>query len=103
VLGIYVLLKQERKHSCKWERHEKFSPSTSSLKAKERLATRQAIVVADFDVRAMWLCHESAGTERWADKSGADADANFLARGGKEEHAWPKARRPEGALPSSLP
>src|SRR5262249_33411641 len=29
----------------------------SWLKAKERLATRQAIVVTDFDVHAMWLCH----------------------------------------------
>jgi len=28
----------------------------SWLKAKERLATRQAIVVTDFDVHAMWLC-----------------------------------------------
>src|SRR6476469_7308491 len=29
----------------------------SWLKAKERLASRQAIVVTDFDVHAMWLCH----------------------------------------------
>jgi processive 1,2-diacylglycerol beta-glucosyltransferase len=29
----------------------------SWLKAKERLKTRQAIVVTDFDVHAMWLCH----------------------------------------------
>ena len=29
----------------------------SWLKAKERLAARQAIVVTDFDVHAMWLCH----------------------------------------------
>lgn len=29
----------------------------SWLKAKERLTTRQAIVVTDFDVHAMWLCH----------------------------------------------
>ncbi|MSQ47065.1 MAG: glycosyltransferase [Deltaproteobacteria bacterium] len=29
----------------------------SWLKAKERLATKQAIVVTDFDVHAMWLCH----------------------------------------------
>jgi processive 1,2-diacylglycerol beta-glucosyltransferase len=29
----------------------------SWLKAKERLATRQAIVVTDFDVHTMWLCH----------------------------------------------
>jgi processive 1,2-diacylglycerol beta-glucosyltransferase len=29
----------------------------SWLKAKERIATRQAIVVTDFDVHAMWLCH----------------------------------------------
>jgi processive 1,2-diacylglycerol beta-glucosyltransferase len=29
----------------------------SWLKAKQRLATRQAIVVTDFDVHAMWLCH----------------------------------------------
>src|ERR1044072_893786 len=29
----------------------------SWLKAKERLRTRQAIVVTDFDVHAMWLCH----------------------------------------------
>jgi processive 1,2-diacylglycerol beta-glucosyltransferase len=29
----------------------------SWLKAKERLVTRQAIVVTDFDVHAMWLCH----------------------------------------------
>ncbi len=29
----------------------------SWLRAKERLATRQAIVVTDFDVHAMWLCH----------------------------------------------
>jgi processive 1,2-diacylglycerol beta-glucosyltransferase len=28
----------------------------SWLKSKERLATRQAIVVTDFDVHAMWLC-----------------------------------------------
>lgn len=36
-----------------------FLPSEiiSWLKAKERLATRQAIVVTDFDVHAMWLCH----------------------------------------------
>lgn len=35
-----------------------FLPSEiiSSLKAKERLASRQAIVVTDFDVHAMWLC-----------------------------------------------
>src|SRR6185295_4537825 len=26
-------------------------------KAKERIASRQAIVVTDFDVHAMWLCH----------------------------------------------
>src|SRR4051812_41449175 len=29
----------------------------SWLKAKERISTRQAIVVTDFDVHAMWLCH----------------------------------------------
>ena len=29
----------------------------SWLKAKERLTTRQAIVVTDFDVHALWLCH----------------------------------------------
>jgi processive 1,2-diacylglycerol beta-glucosyltransferase len=29
----------------------------SWLKAKEKIATRQAIVVTDFDVHAMWLCH----------------------------------------------
>lgn len=29
----------------------------SWLKAKERLASRQAIIVTDFDVHAMWLCH----------------------------------------------
>ena len=29
----------------------------SWLKAKERLNTRQAIIVTDFDVHAMWLCH----------------------------------------------
>jgi len=29
----------------------------SWLKAKRKLATRQAIVVTDFDVHAMWLCH----------------------------------------------
>lgn len=29
----------------------------SWLKAKERITTRQAIVVTDFDVHAMWLCH----------------------------------------------
>jgi processive 1,2-diacylglycerol beta-glucosyltransferase len=29
----------------------------SWLKAKERLASRQAIVVTDFDAQAMWLCH----------------------------------------------
>lgn len=29
----------------------------SWLKAKERIATRQAIIVTDFDVHAMWLCH----------------------------------------------
>jgi processive 1,2-diacylglycerol beta-glucosyltransferase len=29
----------------------------SWLKAKERINTRQAIVVTDFDVHAMWLCH----------------------------------------------
>jgi processive 1,2-diacylglycerol beta-glucosyltransferase len=29
----------------------------SWLKAKERIAGRQAIVVTDFDVHAMWLCH----------------------------------------------
>ena len=29
----------------------------SWLKAKERLAARQAIVITDFDVHAMWLCH----------------------------------------------
>jgi processive 1,2-diacylglycerol beta-glucosyltransferase len=29
----------------------------SWLKAKQRLTTRQAIVVTDFDVHAMWLCH----------------------------------------------
>jgi processive 1,2-diacylglycerol beta-glucosyltransferase len=29
----------------------------SWLKAKKRLSTRQAIVVTDFDVHAMWLCH----------------------------------------------
>ncbi len=29
----------------------------SWLKAKERLSTQQAIVVTDFDVHAMWLCH----------------------------------------------
>jgi len=29
----------------------------SWLKAKERIASRQAIVVTDFDVHAMWLCH----------------------------------------------
>ena len=36
-----------------------FLPSEiiSWLKAKERLAARQAIVVTDFDVHAMWLCH----------------------------------------------
>jgi processive 1,2-diacylglycerol beta-glucosyltransferase len=36
-----------------------FLPSEiiSWLKAKQRLATRQSIVVTDFDVHAMWLCH----------------------------------------------
>ncbi|HVG29308.1 MAG TPA: glycosyltransferase [Pyrinomonadaceae bacterium] len=29
----------------------------SWLKAKGRIATRQAIVVTDFDLHAMWLCH----------------------------------------------
>ena len=29
----------------------------SWLKAKERIASQQAIVVTDFDVHAMWLCH----------------------------------------------
>jgi processive 1,2-diacylglycerol beta-glucosyltransferase len=29
----------------------------SWLKAKERLISRQAIIVTDFDVHAMWLCH----------------------------------------------
>lgn len=29
----------------------------SWLRAKERLSCRQAIVVTDFDVHAMWLCH----------------------------------------------
>jgi processive 1,2-diacylglycerol beta-glucosyltransferase len=29
----------------------------SWLKAKERISCRQAIVVTDFDVHAMWLCH----------------------------------------------
>jgi processive 1,2-diacylglycerol beta-glucosyltransferase len=29
----------------------------SWLKARERINTRQAIVVTDFDVHAMWLCH----------------------------------------------
>jgi processive 1,2-diacylglycerol beta-glucosyltransferase len=29
----------------------------SWLKAKERITCRQAIVVTDFDVHAMWLCH----------------------------------------------
>jgi processive 1,2-diacylglycerol beta-glucosyltransferase len=29
----------------------------SWLKAKRRLASRQAIVVTDFDMHAMWLCH----------------------------------------------
>jgi len=29
----------------------------SWLKAKERLTSRQAIIVTDFDVHAMWLCH----------------------------------------------
>ncbi len=29
----------------------------SWLKQKKRLATRQAIIVTDFDVHAMWLCH----------------------------------------------
>src|ERR1044072_6293174 len=29
----------------------------SWLKAKERIMSRQAIVVTDFDVQAMWLCH----------------------------------------------
>jgi processive 1,2-diacylglycerol beta-glucosyltransferase len=29
----------------------------SWLKAKERITSRQAIVVTDFDVHAMWLCH----------------------------------------------
>ncbi len=36
-----------------------FLPSEiiSWLKAKERLACQQAIVVTDFDVHALWLCH----------------------------------------------
>jgi processive 1,2-diacylglycerol beta-glucosyltransferase len=29
----------------------------SWLRAKERISTRQAVVVTDFDVHAMWLCH----------------------------------------------
>src|SRR5215210_5443148 len=29
----------------------------SWLKARERIASRQAIVVTDMDVHAMWLCH----------------------------------------------
>ncbi|MEK6282561.1 MAG: glycosyltransferase [Acidobacteriota bacterium] len=29
----------------------------SWLKAKKRIASRQAIIVTDFDVHAMWLCH----------------------------------------------
>ncbi|HVG33592.1 MAG TPA: glycosyltransferase [Pyrinomonadaceae bacterium] len=29
----------------------------SWLKAKQRITTRQAVVVTDFDVHAMWLCH----------------------------------------------
>jgi processive 1,2-diacylglycerol beta-glucosyltransferase len=29
----------------------------SWLKAKERIGSRQAIIITDFDVHAMWLCH----------------------------------------------
>jgi processive 1,2-diacylglycerol beta-glucosyltransferase len=29
----------------------------SWLKAKERISSRQAIIITDFDVHAMWLCH----------------------------------------------
>ena len=31
----------------------------SWLKAKERLASRQAVIVTDFDVHAMWLVHQN--------------------------------------------
>ena len=34
----------------------------SWLKAKERITVPQAIVVTDFDVHAMWLCHHSNNT-----------------------------------------
>lgn len=36
-----------------------FTPAeiVSWLKAKERIVSRQAIIVTDFDVHAMWLCH----------------------------------------------
>lgn len=50
------MLKDERPDICVCTH---FLPAEiiSWLKAKERIATRQAVVVTDFDVHAMWLCH----------------------------------------------
>lgn len=50
------MLKEERPDICVCTH---FLPAEiiSWLKAKERIATRQAVVVTDFDVHAMWLCH----------------------------------------------
>jgi processive 1,2-diacylglycerol beta-glucosyltransferase len=50
------MLREERPDICVCTH---FLPAEiiSWLKAKRRIAARQAVVVTDFDVHAMWLCH----------------------------------------------
>ena len=50
------MLREERPDICV-STHFLPAEIISWLKAKERIAARQAVVVTDFDVHAMWLCH----------------------------------------------
>jgi processive 1,2-diacylglycerol beta-glucosyltransferase len=53
----------------------------SWLKAKERIASRQAIIVTDFDVHAMWLCHHYEQYFVAIDESRAYLEALGIPRG----------------------
>ena len=50
------MLREERPDICV-STHFLPAEIISWLRAKERIAARQAVVVTDFDVHAMWLCH----------------------------------------------
>jgi len=59
-LNTRPFIKMVREYSPDWIVCTHFLPAEiiSDLKARGKLDCRQAIVVTDFDMHAMWLCHE---------------------------------------------